>query len=446
MIGGLLKSASRLALVATAGVLVGGVSAQAADLGGNCCADLEERVAELEATTARKGNRKVSLTVYGQVNWAVMYWDDGTEKNTYIVDNNNSRSRFGFKGEAKIDADWSAGYLIEIGVRRNDSNNVTQSDARTGTGLDIRHEALYLDSKRLGRVWLGWTSSATDGITEINLGATAASAFDRSGYLGNFNSHSYGLTWNQLAARADQNWSSDDSRRELIRYVSPTIAGFTASASWGGDDFWDVALRYAGEFSGFRLAAGVGYNKTTQNDDAVYSGGANTGLNGCVQVGATIDCSHLGASASIMHVPTGLFVSGAYSRTKDNNVESFIGPGFDDTDKAWYVSAGIQQKWMSYGATTIYGEYGNHTKGAFVSGIDTFSGSKVKVWTIGINQSIDAAAMDLYLFYSRVSGDANQFEDCTSSGTPPVITCGAGGGKLDADNLQMVVGGAVIRF
>ncbi len=42
-------------------------SANAADLGGNCCADLEERVAELEATTARKGNRKVSLTVSGWV-------------------------------------------------------------------------------------------------------------------------------------------------------------------------------------------------------------------------------------------------------------------------------------------------------------------------------------------------------------------------------------------
>ena len=33
--------------------------AKAADLGGDCCADLEERVAELEATTARKGNKKV---------------------------------------------------------------------------------------------------------------------------------------------------------------------------------------------------------------------------------------------------------------------------------------------------------------------------------------------------------------------------------------------------
>src|ERR1700694_3607581 len=76
MIGGLLKSTSRLALVAAAGLIMGGVampSAKAADLGGDCCADLEERVAELEATTARKGNRKVSLTVSGWVNEAV-FW------------------------------------------------------------------------------------------------------------------------------------------------------------------------------------------------------------------------------------------------------------------------------------------------------------------------------------------------------------------------------------
>ncbi len=55
-----MKKYSLSALVA-AGLLAGGLatSANAADLGGNCCADLEERVAELEATTARKGNRKV---------------------------------------------------------------------------------------------------------------------------------------------------------------------------------------------------------------------------------------------------------------------------------------------------------------------------------------------------------------------------------------------------
>jgi hypothetical protein len=40
--------------------------AKAAGLGSDCCSDLEDRVAELEATTVRKGNKKVSVTLYGQ--------------------------------------------------------------------------------------------------------------------------------------------------------------------------------------------------------------------------------------------------------------------------------------------------------------------------------------------------------------------------------------------
>ena len=46
--------------------IMGHGPAKAADLGGDCCSDLEDRVAELEATTARKGNKKVSVTLYGQ--------------------------------------------------------------------------------------------------------------------------------------------------------------------------------------------------------------------------------------------------------------------------------------------------------------------------------------------------------------------------------------------
>ena len=87
--GGLLKSASLTALLAAAGLFGGGVSAKAADLGGDCCADLEERVAELEATTVRKGNRKVSVTLSGYVSHHVMFWDDGTQSDMYIGDGGN---------------------------------------------------------------------------------------------------------------------------------------------------------------------------------------------------------------------------------------------------------------------------------------------------------------------------------------------------------------------
>ena len=70
MFGGL--SLRHHALVATAAAaLMGAFShlpVEAADLGGDCCADLEERVAELEATTVRKGNKKVKVELYGRMN------------------------------------------------------------------------------------------------------------------------------------------------------------------------------------------------------------------------------------------------------------------------------------------------------------------------------------------------------------------------------------------
>ena len=44
------------------------------------------------------------------------------------VTNDTSRTRFRFKGEAKINDDWKAGYLIEIGVRRANLKRVTDQD------------------------------------------------------------------------------------------------------------------------------------------------------------------------------------------------------------------------------------------------------------------------------------------------------------------------------
>ncbi|RTL61093.1 MAG: porin, partial [Hyphomicrobiales bacterium] len=51
MNGAMMSATSRLAMASAVGILLSLGSAKAADLGGNCCADLEERVAELEATT-----------------------------------------------------------------------------------------------------------------------------------------------------------------------------------------------------------------------------------------------------------------------------------------------------------------------------------------------------------------------------------------------------------
>lgn len=156
----------RLWGVSVAALMVGGwaMPVAAADLGGDCCADLEERVAELEATTARKGNRKVSLTVSGWVNESVIWWDDGSERNAYVGTNPVEQSRFRFVGDAKINADWSAGYVLEIGVFGGNLGKADQDNPDGATGansLSVRKSNWYLKSKTFGKVSVGQESTAT---------------------------------------------------------------------------------------------------------------------------------------------------------------------------------------------------------------------------------------------------------------------------------------------
>ncbi len=506
MIGGLMKTTSRFAIAAAASVIA--TSAMAADLGGNCCADLEERVAELEATTARKGNRRVSLTVYGQVNEGILWWDDGEETNAYVVTNENSRTRFGFRGDATISPEWKAGYLLEIGVRIANSAGVDQFvDDNVGStnSLDLRHSAWYLESNRLGRVWVGHTSMATDGITEINLsnaaqiGAPDVNNWGGSMFLRLENGTLLavapfaGLQWNDILSQANAN-VGDGDRRNLVRYVSPTFTGFTFSASWGEDDFWDVALRYANEFNGVRVAAGIGYQQWTDGNatavlptDIFGIGGfaatstGSQGDRGCADLhfvdpalrfsnDSDVDCWAVGMSASAMHVPTGLYIAGSYGFLEDENRRELFAlralegglflPNVDDRDEFWYVQAGIEKNFFGLGKTTIYGEYFQADTGAGLAGGDVndlgflagtlalgndfddfgaaIASSEVTVWGFGIVQTIDAAAMDLYAGYRNYSGE---FDAVINVGGPFGTRL-----NLDVEDYQAVFTGGIIRF
>jgi len=396
MIGGLFKSASRLALVAVAGVVVGGVSAQAADLGGDCCADLEERVAELEATTVRKGNRKVSLTVSGWVHKSIMHWDDGLERNTYAgVDSINASTRFRFTGDAKITPKWSTGYLLEIEAFGDINSSITNQVAPNGqTGLaptgaavsvistttNVRHSAWWIENKDYGRVWVGLTDPAGAGIDGINLANTNFAANVKVGLNGGgmFLRGSQGAIGNLgIANMSARTWTgilmgnnglmnlSDETRHNVIKYVSPTVMGFIFSAAWGEDDMWDVALRYAGEFSGFKIAAGATYTQVTDASMSSVNGagGGSQHFSGCTDtvafglatdgINRDRDCSSWVVAGSVMHVATGLFVTGNYGeRTDSNRKAAFaLGTNVDPVhvsgkDTNWSVRGGIEKNWF----------------------------------------------------------------------------------------------------
>jgi hypothetical protein len=147
-----------------------------------CCADLDQRIAELEAMVARKGNRRVTLEISGLVNNAVMSWDDGGERNAYVVTNDNQRSRFSFVGKAAIDARWEAGYAIDVGIRTANSKLVNQLDdggfgGRLPTRFDLRSSVWFLRNKLYGTSYVGTTFAAIDRIANSNV--TQTGMFDQ---------------------------------------------------------------------------------------------------------------------------------------------------------------------------------------------------------------------------------------------------------------------------
>lgn len=468
MIGGLLKSASRVALVAAAGVIVGGVampSAKAADLGGDCCADLEERVAELEATTARKGNRRMSLTITGQVHRMIAYWDDGQSRDAYYgIDNTNSSSRFALLGNARVTPNVSVGFEIMIEVEAGGtSSKLSQfdEDGKVGTQIngtgaasfnasnvdayfgDARRVAWWIEHKDLGRLTVGRYESAgvVTTIDQVGIGAGASGSmilvngsFLLRGPAGEY----YAINWAALGDPA-----ANQGRTELLRYDSPTIGGFIASASIAeAGDYWGAMLRYAGEFSGFRVAAGIGYENVSDRATSASPAAGPADL-------ATIepDVTAWGGSLAIWHVPSGLFAQGHYMAAQfDGSASGYWGQSVVNKADAtqWLVQAGIAKNWFGLGNTAVFGEYGvsndwGATTGAgrtysaaSIPGATTVAGvtdTEMRVWGVGITQQVDAAATTFYLNYRNFEAD---------------IT--AGGAGLPVENMSVIIGGAVVRF
>lgn len=426
--------------IAALGVLVGAGSASAADLGGNCCADLEERIAELEATAARKGNRKVSLTVSGWVNEALFAWDDGVERDVYVGTNTVEQSRVRFVGEAKVTEDVAAGFTLEIGAFGGDSRNFSQVEpdgTNAGTTV-VRKSNWWLKSKSLGKLTVGLEGTATyhllddaDTTATRNFADAEASAQSLAAFRLRINGAPVGanLRWTDLLLGTNNDTPGQNGRRNIVRYDSPEFAGFVFTASWGEDDMWGGALTYKAKLGDFNLLAKAGYEKSTDERTSR-----------CNAIGAptTDDCEWWGAAATLQHEPTGLYVYGGYGQQHDDERQK-VRAGADEDDRMWFIQGGLEQKWFPLGKTTIYGEYRNDDNGSNVTaspllGADPatafIQSSEIDIFGAGVVQKVDAAAMELYLLYRHTEGELT-----SSVGT-----------KRDVDDFDMLITGARISF
>ena len=260
---------------------------------------------------------------------------------------------------------------------------------------------------------------------------------------------------------------ANQGRTELIRWDSPTYQGFILSASIGeAGDYWGTMLRYANEFNGVRVAAGIGYENATDTQTAVGcvgianfpavapqstscvnppgAGPANLNdpaLNGEVKA--------WGAGLSLLHVPSGLFVQGHYMAAEFEGTGStaywgqvanvgVVGGQKSDADQ-WLIQAGITKNWFGFGNTALYAEYSRNSDWGAGNGIGrsysvaTIPGAvavngvtdtEMDVWGIGVVQNLDAAATEMYLAWRHFDTDVT----CNGAVSGTGVCAGAAGG------------------
>lgn len=454
------KSLTLAAAVAAMGISLPMSPAFAADLGGNCCADLEERIAELEATTARKGNRKVSLAITGFVSEILTYWDDGVEQNVYQSGAGTTlSSNVQFIGKANIAPGWDAGYHLHIELNPNDPFHTSQ-DVDNGvfspglpsfaSGVVALQSYWFVDSKAYGKVSLGKISPFSDNVTILGvdgsgLGSIFAANSPNFGTIRNFALRRDGdllpggATWGSIS----NCWQIGDAATgiamdcsaapaNMVRYDSPVWNGFSVGGSWGEDDFWDVGAKYNGKVGDFLLNVAGAYSKNKDESHIV----PNSLFGGLVPI-TERDVSYFQIGAYLQHAPTGLFIYGTYG-TEDidsPNAHTASPVGFElDNNDAFYLKGGIIKKWFPLGNTVPYVEYQQSN-----DMLDFFSlqagatGSKLERYGVGVVQEIDAAAMSIWLAYKHYDGEIDGSAACTT-------LCG----KLD--DFQRVEFGGVIGF
>ena len=467
-----------------------GVAIPAAEAGGiadDCCADLEGRIAELEATTVLRGNRKLEMDIGGTVSHAALSWDDGQNSDTYIVGNDNDGTSFEIVGEvADINnSNWSAGYLIEVGMLTAQSSEVNQIDdnAREAGTLEINESHIWVRNKNLGQLSWGEVggSSDVDDATEMDLSETRVVAFSGVEDIGgNFflrrsrTKGAEGLTPVVWADLIDHLPGVDGS---IVRYDTPIRRGFGGWAESGQGPQWEVVLAYndpatlqeaeegegveeeetttpqAAMIDGFLLAAAITYHEMNGGNGIDESGERVVNFSEDLP-----DNRNVAGSASILHQATGLNLTVAGGeRFFTERVELNDGRFGKPQDASfYYIKPGMLINMITAGHTAFYAEYGKwrdflgrNADAEAVGGLVGFdeenvcaageacliSGSEATIWGFGVVQKIKSAEMELFLGFRLYQADVNLVDEARAK-LPSVAL----------DDFATVMSGAVIEF
>ncbi|MDF1721836.1 MAG: porin [Minwuia sp.] len=231
---------------------------------------LSKKVEQLSANQSGgvvNGVKGATVKISGHVNRAVLVGSDDAD-NTFFqfVDNDASSTRFTFDVETPINASTVAGMRLEAQVESNSSIAVNAPGPQNADGAtnSLRHAYVFVRGG-FGALVIGQQSDASDGITQQGFNYATLADINPE--------HTAG----QNLAGAGIGSFGDGSRRDSVRYDTPSVGGFKASISAEDTGQIHVGGIYGGKLGGIGVRAGLAYlgeeaNAVKVNQAALVSG------------------------------------------------------------------------------------------------------------------------------------------------------------------------------
>jgi hypothetical protein len=217
----------------------------------------------VQALEIKSGNDKVDVKIYGQINRALMFVDDGNDSKLFHVDNNNSSTRVGLQGKVKTSDNLTVGSNFELEWPANTSQRVSMENESISGSFADRLVEVYADFKNAGKISLGKGNMSSEDTSEADLSGTSIAGFSDVARTGG------GVRfYNPAADEEDTAYTVSDifnnmdglSKKNRIRYDTPNFSGFSVALAAGEQEMYDVALTYSGDISGTKIKAAVAYS------------------------------------------------------------------------------------------------------------------------------------------------------------------------------------------
>jgi len=253
-----------------------------------------------------KNGNKNSLTISGQVVRALFYADDGQSSAMFHSDGAITGTRLRWIAKGTVNANVTTGAMIEMDLPKSNSESAltlnngvgpgTANEGASASSWGIRQQFVWVNHKRMGKLSLGQTNSASNGKSETTFSGV------------NMAADSGGVTYGKGLAFIDTTAANDSisnttvgavftnldgrSRADVLRYDTPRFAGLAlaASAITGGD--WDVGADYRMKQGAVKVRLQAQYNNNAATSTTVHStwsmsGAAlhDSGLNGALAFG-----------------------------------------------------------------------------------------------------------------------------------------------------------------